>query len=374
MKVPIIFPVLVIVLMFSIHYLFYSRVIKRLHVCRKTLTILKALVVFNFLGVIAYMLSRYVISVPDWLYFIFSLSFGVVLLFVMVGILYEFVHLLQTKLPFDESKRAFFKRSSDVGVLALGGAYMGSGIYEGGKEPMVVDVKINQNLFSKPYRIAQISDMHIGGLIDEKFVQKAVQRINALKPDLVTITGDLTDAHISEISKSVDHLAKLKSRFGTFYVVGNHEYFHSIEDTISYIKQLGIRVLENETEIIGESGKEFNIAGLYDVFGYRRGEYVPDVDRIQKSIDKSLPTMLLMHQPKQIEYLESFKPNLMLSGHTHGGQIFPFQYLVKLQQPYLKGLYPLDKKQSIYVNSGIGFWGPKMRLGSQAEITLIEWS
>lgn len=374
MKIPIIFPILMITLMFAIHYLFYSRVIKRLHVCDKTLTLLKGLVVFNFIGIIAYMLSRYAFSVPDWLYFTFSLSFGVVLLFVMVGIVYEFLHLLQTKLPFDESKRAFFKRSSDAGVLALGGAYLGMGVYEGQKEPMVVDVKIKQNLFDTPYRIVQISDMHIGGLIDESFVRKAVERINALKPDLVAITGDLTDAHIDSIKPAINHLKKLQSRLGTYYIVGNHEYFHGFEDTVSYIKTLNIHVLENSVKVIGEAKKQFNIAGLYDYFGYRRGEYAPDVTAVKSQVDENLPTLLLMHQPKQIEMLEGFKPNVMLSGHTHGGQIFPFQYLVKLQQPYLKGLYTLSPKEAIYVNSGIGFWGPKMRLGSAAEITLIEWS
>ncbi|MEA2028793.1 MAG: metallophosphoesterase, partial [Campylobacterota bacterium] len=180
--------------------------------------------------------------------------------------------------------------------------------------------------------------------------------------------------HIDSIKEAVDQLANIQSRFGTFYVVGNHEYFHGFEDTVAYIKTLGITVLENNSQVIGDSNNRFNIAGLYDYFGYRRGEYVPNVARVQAKIDKNLPTLLLMHQPKQIEMFEHFKPNLMLSGHTHGGQIFPFQYLVKLQQPYLKGLCNISNKEAIYVNSGIGFWGPKMRLGSAAEITLIEWS
>ncbi|MEA2028093.1 MAG: metallophosphoesterase [Campylobacterota bacterium] len=237
MKIPIIFPILLITLMFAIHYLFYSRVIKRLHVCPKTLTILKALVGINFVGIIGYMISRYAISVPQWLYFVFSLSFAVVLAFVVIGIMYEVLHLLQSKLPFDEEKRKFFKRSSDMGILALGGAYLGRGVYEGQKEPMVVDVKLNQKLFSKSYGIVQISDMHIGGLIDSDFVQKSVERINALNPDLVAITGDLTDAHIDSIKEAVDQLANIQSRFGTFYVVGNHEYFHGFEDTVAYINK-----------------------------------------------------------------------------------------------------------------------------------------
>ncbi|MBN2825935.1 MAG: metallophosphoesterase [Campylobacterales bacterium] len=374
MKTPILFPIMVITLMVAIHYLFYTRVIKRLDISKPTRTLLTRLVIFNFLGILGYIASRYFLSVPDWLYFMLSLSFGVVLLFVVIGIAYEILHLFQTKAPFDASKRAFFKRSSDVSILALGGGYITGAIYGGQQEPVVVDVKVDQKLFDTPYRIVQISDMHIGGLIQVDFVKKAVERINALKPDFVVITGDLTDAHIDTIQESVAPLQNLQSRLGSFYVVGNHEYFHGLEDTVAYIKTLNITVLENTTQIIGDKGKRFNIAGLYDYFGYRVGEYVPNIDLVKQAVDSTIPTLLLMHQPRQIKELEGFKPNLMLSGHTHGGQIFPFNYLVTLQQPYIKGLHQLSPKKAIYINSGIGFWGPKMRLGSTAEITLIEWS
>ncbi len=374
MKIPILFPIMIITLMVAIHYLFYSRVIQRLAICKATKQILIALVVLNFAAILGYMASRYLVSTPDWLYYLLSLSFGVVLLFFVMGVMYEALHLFQTKAPFDPSKRTFFKRSTDVGLLALGGAYTTGAIVGGQREPVIVNVTLNQKLFSKPYRIIQISDMHIGGLVGADFVQKAALRINALNPDLIAITGDLTDAHIDTIAKSVEPLGDLKSRLGIFYVVGNHEYFHGLQDTLTHIKTLGIRVLENETVVIGDKGNELNIAGLYDYFGYRMGEFVPNVDALKHSINAHYPTLLLMHQPRQITMLEDFKPNLMLSGHTHGGQIFPFNYLVTLQQPYVKGLHTLSPKEAIYVNSGIGFWEPKMRLGSAAEITVIEWS
>ena len=374
MKITILFPIVMMIVMAIIHIGVCRRVVRRLDISKKLFLGIKIFVIFNFIGVVGYLLSRYFIAIPSELYFIFSLSLGVGFLFFITIILYEFIHLLQKNIPFDNSKREFFKQSSDIGVVAIGGAYVGGAIYGGQKEPIIVDIKLNQNLFTKPYKVVQISDMHIGGLIDEEFVKKSVDRINALDVDFITITGDLTDAPVKEIKDSIYHLSNLKSRFGTFYVVGNHEYFHGIVDTMNYLKSIGITVLENSSVEIGDINNRFNIAGLYDYFGYKKDAFVPDVKQVEKSLTPNLPTILLMHQPKQITKLDNLKPNLMLSGHTHGGQIFPFSYLVRLNQPYLKGLHKLSNKEAIYVNSGIGFWGPKMRLGSSSEITLIYWS
>ncbi len=369
----IVFPLIMVLVMSGIHLYFYKRVAIRLHLGNKALKILKWFTILNLIGIFGYLGGRYFLDIPNLLYFLFSLSLGVGFCFFVLTLLYEVVHFLIHFIPFEPKKRAFIKKTSDIAVVALGGAYLGTAIYEGQKEPQLVPITLNQNLFTQPYRIVQISDMHIGGLIDEEFVAKTVETINALDVDFVVITGDLTDAPIGQIKQSVAHLANLRSRFGTFYVVGNHEYFHGLEDTINYIKTLGITVLENNSLMIGRENDRFNIAGLYDYFGYRKGDFVPDIGKVLSQIDSTFPTLLLAHQPKQTEKLENFKPNLILSGHTHGGQIFPFAYLVRLQQPYLKGLYEISKKEAIYVNSGIGFWGPKMRLGSSAEITLITW-
>jgi predicted MPP superfamily phosphohydrolase len=280
------------------------------------------------------------------------------------------LYLIQSTLPIDKSKRAFFKRISDIGFLTLGVGYAGAGIIGGAKEPIIVEVEVKQNRFAKPYKIAQISDMHINGLIDRDFVKNSVEMINAQNPDIVVITGDLVDTKIENIKDAVDELKNLKSRLGTLYIVGNHEDFHNIQNTIDYIKTINITVLE----ITSVKIENFYIVGVYDTFGYRYEAYIPDIKKATQNIPKDKATLLLAHQPKFVEYLEEFKPSLMLSGHTHGGQVKPLDYLVKLQQPYLKGLYNLGKNRHIYVNSGIGFWGPPMRLGTTAEITMIYWS
>lgn len=371
MNMQILFPLILTTLFSIIHFLTYTRIVKHLHIKSSTRRFLKYLLVANMIAVLGYLASRYFLSPPKFIYFFLSLSIGIGFVLLMAIILYELLHLLQRHTPFKEEKRIFFKRSSDLGFLALGSAYIGGGVLEGAKEPILNHIDINQNRFGgKHYRIVQISDMHIGGLIDREFVANSVKTINSLNADLIAITGDLTDAHIDSLKDAIDELRHLKSRYGTYYIVGNHEYFHSITDTIAYMKSIGIHVLENSSIKIDE----FYIAGVYDLFGYRSNTYVPDITKAMEGIPPTAPTLLLAHQPKYVEFLEGFTPSLILSGHTHGGQVWPFGYLVSLAQPYLKGLYMLDDNRHIYVNSGIGFWGPPMRLGSHAEITCITWS
>ncbi|MEA3372838.1 MAG: metallophosphoesterase [Campylobacterota bacterium] len=367
----LLFPLILTTFFALVHYLGYSRIVKKLHVKEITVKWLTWLLVLNFIGITGYVAARYLLYLPQALYFMLSLSVGVGFILFVSLILYEVLHLLQRSLPFRDEKRAFFKRVSDLGFLSLGTGYIGASVYEGSKRPVVEYVSVDQKRFDgQSYRVVQISDMHVGGLIDHDFVRESVATINRLNPDLVVITGDLTDMPIEKITEAVDELAHLESRFGTYYIPGNHEYFHGIEATLAYLKKIGIKVLENSAEQI----EAFWIVGVYDVFGYRYDKYIPDIKEATKELPEDAHSLLLAHQPRYLENLEGFKPSLMLSGHTHGGQIWPFGHLVKLVQPYLKGLHALDNDRHIYVNSGIGFWGPAMRLGTEAEITCIDWS
>ena len=371
MHTTFLIPILFALFFIAVHYLVYRRIILSMQIGLRSKYFLRLFLIFNFFGIMGYVLTRYYINVPQWLYFILSLSIGVGFTLVIGLVLYETLHLFLRFMPMDEGRRDFFKRSSDIGFLSLGAAYVGSGVAEGSKMPKVLHINAHQGRFATPYRIAQLSDMHIGGLIEQEFVRRSVTLVNDLHPDLVVITGDLVDAPVAQLKAAVDELKNLKSRFGTFFVVGNHEYFHDIEATITYLKSIGITVLENENTLIDNA---FHICGVYDLFGIRYGSLKPDITKAYEGVPKEMPTLLLAHQPSYINLLKGFEPSLILSGHTHGGQIWPLGYVVRLIQPYLKGLHLIGEKRHIYVNSGIGFWGPPMRLGSHSEITLINWS
>ena len=319
-------------------------------------------------------MGRYYIDFPNWLYFLFSLPIGLVFLLFCSAIFYDIFHVILHYTPLEEKRRKFFKKSLDIGAITTATALSGDAIYEARTvELEKVNIKIDK--LQTPYKIMQISDIHIGGLIDAAFMQEIVARVNARNPDLVVITGDLVDIDIHRAKAPLEELRNLSSKYGTFFIVGNHEYFHGIEKIIKRVKELDIRVLENESLYIGEEEKGFNLAGVYDLFGYRAQKFLPDIDKALAQRENSSPTVLLAHQPKFLEEIsEAQKVDLVLSGHTHGGQLLPFKLLVKLQQPYISGLHQHTPTTQIYVNKGTGFWGPPMRLGASAEITEINIS
>jgi uncharacterized protein len=362
------FPIIFVLFFAIAHYFIYIRMVIPSHFKTKTKQFLKLLLVANFILVISYFGVRYFVDAPLWLHFLSSLSIGIGFVFFLGSLLHEVFLLFYKQIPMQPNRRAFVRKIGDIGFWSLGSVYVGAAVNEGAHEPTVVPVCITTKRLRKSYRFVQLSDMHIGGLVGEEFVRKCVERVNAMSVDAVFITGDLVDTDIDRIKTAIAHLGNLKSRLGVFMIVGNHEYFHGIEKTIAFVRSLGIKVLCNEALEI----EEFWLVGVNDLFGLRAGYFEPDIKRAAGFITNDKPTLLLAHQPKFIKHLEGFEPDVALCGHTHGGQIFPFHFLVRLDQPYLKGLHRQGRTQ-IYVNSGIGFWGPPMRLGSSAEITLIEW-
>jgi predicted MPP superfamily phosphohydrolase len=362
-----IFFTLFLLLFFALHYLFYSRVIKRLLVSDRTKKYLTILLGMNFLFNLLYVLGRYTNKIDDTLYYLFSLSIGTTFVLLLYLMMHEVLNLFHKSIrKVDVKKRNFLKKSGDGAMLALSTSYVTAATFEGKKEPVVNVVEFNQFDFT----MVQISDLHIGGLIDEEFVEASVQKINALKPDLVFMTGDLIDTAIEHIEDAVRKLDTIQAKYGIYYILGNHEYFHEPEKIIAFFKTMKhVTLLLNENVVI--DALKLNIIGVTDRIGYRTNVLVPDLHKAYKGVNDDYKTILLAHQPKYIEDLDNYTPDLILSGHTHGGQIWPFEYLVRLQQPYVKGLHQLPYGGHIYVNSGIGFWGPPMRLGSQAEIAYI---
>jgi len=218
------------------------------------------------------------------------------------------------------------------------------------------------------FRIVQISDVHIGPILDRRFSEHLVERIRALEPDLVAITGDLVDGDAGLLADEVAPLSGLRARHGVYFVTGNHDHYSGAPAWCDAIEALGIRVLRNEREEIRIGDAVFDLVGVDDhrgdVIGREGGE---DLDRALAGRDPDRPALLLAHDPSTFKRASSMGIDLQLSGHTHGGQIWPFAWLVRLVIPFVAGLYRRGGAV-LYVSRGTGFWGPPMRLRSRAEI------
>jgi predicted MPP superfamily phosphohydrolase len=222
------------------------------------------------------------------------------------------------------------------------------------------------------YRIVQISDVHVSATIGRALVESLVERVNALEPDLVAITGDLVDGSVNGLGELVAPLAGLRARDGVYFVTGNHEYLSGVEEWLLFLASLGIRVLRNERVAIG--GVEgFDLIGIDDTSG---GSWLPghgaDLPRAVAGRDPARASVLLAHRPDDVAEAARSGIGFQLSGHTHGGQISPLWWVLeRLHQPYVYGLHTVGET-TLYVTSGAGFWGPPMRCGSRAEIAAFE--
>jgi len=221
------------------------------------------------------------------------------------------------------------------------------------------------------FTIVQLTDIHAGSTIGRAFLEDVVRRTNDLDPDVVAITGDLADGPVSSLRGEVEPLRGLRARHGVFFVTGNHEYYSGVVPWLAFLTRLGIRVLRNERVSVEHLGAKLDIAGVDDwmATGMSPG-HGPDLRRALAGRDVHRTLVLLAHEPKQIFEAAELGVSLQLSGHTHGGQIFPFNYFVRLQQPYIRGLHEHGGTQ-LYVSPGTGYWGPPMRLGVPGEITRI---
>lgn len=363
----------IFILVFALQtFIIKKRLINKLDFSDKTKKYLSIFLYITFFGVCMYPFARYYPVVPNWLYFLLSLPIGVIFLTFIITIIHEIISYGVKKTPFKENRRNFLKKSLDIGAVSL---VVGTNAkaMQNAKTIETENINIKIKNLKKPYNLVQLSDVHIGGLIDKTFIEELVKKVNKLSPDVIVITGDLVDTKLKFAKPALNELAKLESKYGTYFIVGNHEYFHGVKPIIDYVNFLGIKVLENESVYVGEENEGFNLAGVYDVFGHRYGDFIPNINKALED-KKNSPTILLAHQPRYVNDIDTKDIDLILCGHTHGGQIFPFNYLVKLQQPYVRGLNKHNKTTQVYVNKGTGFWGPPMRLGASSEISYLKLS
>lgn len=221
------------------------------------------------------------------------------------------------------------------------------------------------------FTILHLSDLHLDLVHGRSWMEGVVEKANGLEADLMAITGDLAEGTVAQFAHDADPVRDLSATHGVYFVTGNHEYFHDLGGWLAFLDERGVRVLRNEGVEIRRDGGAFFLAGVDDHDGARLAPgHGPDPGKALREAKGDAAVVLMAHQPRIIRQLPDGRVGLILSGHTHGGQIWPFSYLVYLQQPYVRGLVREGKTQ-LYVNSGTGFWGPPMRLGTTAEMALI---
>jgi predicted MPP superfamily phosphohydrolase len=264
-------------------------------------------------------------------------------------------------------------------AIALGTVVIGAGLCAWGLRAALFDLRVERvevalTRFPKEldgFKIVQITDLHAGAIVDRKWIELAVEKANALDPDLIAVTGDVVDGDVGQLYEVVSPLKNLKADHGVFFVTGNHEYYSGVEEWLVVFEKFGFRILRNERVRIGDDGASFDLAGVDDqnARGMAPG-HGTDLEKALKGRDPKLALVLLAHQPKIIKQASEYGVDLVLSGHTHGGQLWPWNHLVRIAQPYISGLHKYGHTW-IYVSQGTGFWGPPIRLGTRNEITEI---
>jgi predicted MPP superfamily phosphohydrolase len=275
-------------------------------------------------------------------------------------------------LPKDPERRRVLARAIAVAVGATSGVLGLGGMINVARGFVVRRVRVplaKLPAHASGYRIVQMTDVHVGPTIGRGYVEEIVAKTNALAPDMVVITGDLVDGSVEQLGPLVAPLANLRARDGVFFVTGNHEYYSGADAWLAHLPTLGIRVLRNQrVDIRGL----FDLAGVDDTSAARMlPHHGQDVAGAVAGRDPSRAVVLLAHQPKALTHAVAADVDLQLSGHVHGGQLVPFNWLVRLDQPLLSGLHRI-RDTWVYVSTGTGYWGPPMRVGTGSELTHIE--
>jgi len=298
----------------------------------------------------------------QWIGYAMLALFAMLLLSVAAGDVIRVTSLL--------ARRAIDPLTLSVAAIASAGALSLVGLAQA-RCPGVRRVSIAiENLPSQleGYRIVQWSDVHVGPTIRRRFVQTLVDRTNELDADAIVITGDLIDGPLAQLRDEIEPLRELQARDGVFYVTGNHEYYWRADEWTTHLERLGISFLKNDHRIIARDGASLVIAGVTDPVG--RDSHKPDPQRALAGAPDAVK-VLLSHRPQTAQIASSLGVDLQLSGHTHGGQFFPFNLIIKKFQPIVAGLHRIGRTW-LYVNRGTGYWGPPSRLGVRGEITVIE--
>ena len=299
------------------------------------------------------------------IYFYFTFLF----VFVAYGVFFEILIFSRRFFGgFYEKKLSTGRRKAVFAVLFLiafetvaAGRFMADNI-------VVQNIEVKNPKIGQYTRVVQISDIHFSRVIDERFAERIVPMINALKPDIVLFTGDYMDKGISDPLKIAEIMNRIEAPLGKYAISGNHEFYTGYFDCIEFIEKNGFEFMDGR---VVEVGRNIAVGGVMDRGADEADVFYHEDEKVLKQFKHENFNIYLKHRP-ELEDGDSSHFDLMLSGHTHGGQIFPFSLLVKIVNRYIAGLYELENGAKLYVSRGTGSWGPPVRFGATPEITLIE--
>ncbi len=282
---------------------------------------------------------------------------------------------LERETPPDPGRRVALSRITGGAALAVAGGAVVVGVKNALGPHRIVDVPVTLRGLGRDldgFTIVQLTDLHAGLTIGRGYVADVVERAMALAPDLIAVTGDLVDGSVGELRDRVAPLADLHAPHGVYFVTGNHEYYSGVGPWLREVERLGLHPLRNQRVRITRGGAGFDLAGVDDhtAAGFGGG-HGADYAAALGDRDRSVPTVLLAHQPRQVGAAAEHGVELQLSGHTHGGQLWPWHYIVRLQQGGLVAGRYRHGDTELYVCRGCGYWGPPVRLGAPPEIGRI---
>ncbi|MGQ0504558.1 MAG: metallophosphoesterase [Myxococcaceae bacterium] len=312
--------------------------------------------------------ETYGLILPMWI----ALVLNMLLVFVPL----EVVQRVRRKLTpeVSEERRVFLTRAIAAGGAVAGGGFTVFGAYRAYEPAQIEEVVVRLRGLPKAlegFTLAHLSDIHIGRVLQRRYLDALVDRTNSLKADLVAITGDLVDGTTQQLGPIVSRLGNLRSKYGTHFVTGNHDYYSGADEWVYELKKLGIRVLRNERVAIGDSAASFDLIGVDD-WGHGGLESDYDLDSAVSGRDDRRASVLLAHQPSNFDVVsEEHRLGLQLSGHTHGGQMFPATLIGQMIWGERNAGLSRHGDSQLFVSRGCGFVGPAQRMGSPPEIAKV---
>jgi predicted MPP superfamily phosphohydrolase len=301
------------------------------------------------------------------------ITFGIMSVLVALVLAVDIITLIW-KFVIPPANEAEFDRLTLVALGLFAGCATVLGIIQARSGPRVKRVQVALGNLPKAFdgfTIAQVSDLHVGPTVRRPYTQNVVDLVNSLNPDMVALTGDITDGAVQDLAPHVAPLGELKAPHGVYFVTGNHEYFSDAMGWIDEFTRLGAQVLINAHHVITRNGASIVIAGVTDwSTRHMPSDHASNAKRAVAGAPAGAPRIILAHQPASFEDCHAAGCDLQLSGHTHSGQYFPFNLLIGFFHRFPRGLHRFEKMW-IYVNQGTGYWGPPLRTAVPSEITLM---